>query len=138
VAVPDAAGGLVELKWLKSNDNGPSSEINYEIQVATDGGFQGIEAQIFSPAGTDAAEVYLAVSRYDKFWRLRALDVGGNLSEWSPPLAFRVTWNDGINHGSGDAKQGCGLAAASAAPWLPGILAALALLAGGMRKVRGR
>ncbi len=127
IQVPDPAYGAVRLNWIESTDNGPVAGIQYEIQVATDGGFLGIEAQLFSPSGTSEFPVTLTVSRYDKFWRIRAKDVGGNLSNWSAPLNFRVTYNDGIDHASGDAKKSCGMAAA-AIPALASALLGLAIL----------
>jgi hypothetical protein len=54
------------------------------------------------------------VSRYNKFWRIRAKDIGGNLSNWSAPKTFRVTYDDGFDHASGDAKKSCGFGAAAA------------------------
>ncbi len=122
IQVPDPNYGAVRLNWIESTDNGPVAGISYEIQVATDGGFLGIEAQLFSPSGTSEFPVTLSVSRYDKFWRIRARDVGGNLSNWSSPLNFRVTYNDGIDHGSGDAKKSCGMTATAIPALSSGLL----------------
>ena len=119
--------GYATLAWTESTDNGPVAGISYEIQVARDGGFIDIEAQIFSTAGTSSYPVQLTVSRYDKHWRLRARDVGGNFSQWSTPLAFRVVYDDKLDHGAGDAKKGCGMAA-TAAGSMTGLLYGLALL----------
>src|SRR5262245_33348018 len=94
IQVPDPVYGDVTLYWTESTDNGPVQGISYELQVATDGEFLNIEAQLFSTAGTNNYPITLTVSRYDKFWRMRAKDVGGNLSNWSEPLDFRVTYND--------------------------------------------
>ncbi len=135
IQVPDPAYGDVTLSWIESTDNGPVAGISYELQVATDGGFLGIEAQLFSTAGTDNYPITLTVSRYNKFWRMRARDVGGNLSNWSPSLNFRVTYNDGLNHSSGDAKRACGFSVGSGASSLIVALLGLALLA---RAGRGR
>jgi len=125
IQVPDPVIGAVTLNWIESTDNGPVAGISYELQVATDGGFGQIEAQLFSTAGTSSYPVNLTVSRYDKFWRIRARDVGGNLSNWSLPLNFRVTYNDGLNHSAGDAKKSCGMTAGV----LPGFGSALLGLA---------
>ena len=111
--VADPVKGNVTLYWQEATDNGPVSGISYELQVATDGGFNNIEAQLFSPAGTSSYPVTLSVSRYDKSWRIRARDIGGNLSNWSPSLNFRVTYNDGENHGGGDTSKNCGFTASS-------------------------
>ena len=111
IQVPDPDSGAVTLQWMESTDNGPVSGISYELQVAREGGFIDVEAQLFSTAGTSSYPVTLSVSRFEKFWRIRARDVGGNFSQWSPPLTFRVTYNDGENHGSGDAGKTCGFAA---------------------------
>jgi hypothetical protein len=125
--VLDPIYGEVTLNWVEATDNGPVAGISYELQVALDGGFNQIEAQIFSTAGISSYPVTLTVSRFDKFWRIRARDVGGNFSNWSPPLNFRVTYNDGIDHGAGDASKSCGMSAAFA-PALGGALLGLAIL----------
>ena len=106
---PTPGSGDIVLTWVESTDNGPVAGISYELQVARDGGFLDIEAQLFSTAGTSSYPVTLTVSRYDKFWRIRARDIGGNLSQWSNELDFRVTYNDGLNHSAGDAKKACGM-----------------------------
>ena len=79
----------------------------------------------------------LTVSRYDKFWRIRARDIGGNLSNWSQPLNFRVTYNDGLNHSAGDAKKACGMSALGS-PAIGSMILGLAILglAAGRRLVR--
>jgi len=137
IQVNDPVIGPVTLNWIESTDNGPVAGISYEIQVSKDGGFSQIEAQLFSTAGTSSYPVNLTVSRYDKFWRIRAKDVGGNLSNWSLPLNFRVTYNDGIDHGAGDASKSCGMNA-TAVPALAGSLFGLVILAGaaGRRMIR--
>ena len=119
--VPDPVYGEVTLNWIESTDNGPVSGISYEIQVARDGGFSDIEAQLFSTAGTSSYPVTLTVSRFNKYWRIRAKDIGGNLSNWSAPLNFRVTYNDGFDHASGDAKKYCGMTATA----VPGLGSAI-------------
>ena len=133
--VTSPASGLATLAWLESTDNGPVSGISYEIQVARDGAFLDIEAQLFSPSGTSEYGVTLSVSRYNKHWRLRARDVGGNFSAWSEPLIFRVTYDDTVDHGSGDAKKGCGLSA-GAFPSGLALLAGLAFAAACFRRKR--
>jgi len=120
-------GGMATLQWTESTDNGPVAGISYEIQVARDGGFIDIEAQLFSSAGTSNYPVYLTVSRYEKFWRLRARDVGGNFSAWSPPLTFRVVYDDQLDHGAGDSKKSCGMATAVGAPMGAAALCGLGL-----------
>jgi hypothetical protein len=135
IQVPDPVIGDVVLHWTESTDNGPVAGISYEIQVATDGGFLDIEAQLFSTAGTSQYPVALTVSRYDKHWRIRAQDVGGNLSNWSEPRHFRVTYNDGLNHSAGDAKKACGFGVAASPTLLAGVMG-LALLAGSLSRRR--
>jgi hypothetical protein len=125
--VADPVYGEVTLNWVEATDNGPVAGISYELQVAFDGGFNAVEAQLFSTAGISSYPVTLTVSRFDKFWRIRARDVGGNFSNWSPPLNFRVTYNDGLNHSAGDAKKACGMTAA-AAPAIGGALLGLVIL----------
>ena len=134
IQVTSPALGPVVLNWVESTDNGPVSGISYELQVSTDGGFLGIEAQLFSTAGTSSYPVTLSVSRYDKFWRIRARDVGGNFSGWSEPLDFRVTYNDGENHGAGDSSKTCGFTVSAAAPALSAALLGAALLAFAIRR----
>ena len=126
--VPDPYIGDVVLHWIESTDNGPTAGISYELQVAFDGGFLGIEAQLFSTAGTSEYPIALSVSRYEKYWRIRARDVGGNFSGWSAPRKFRVTYNDGIDHSAGDAEKNCGMTA-SAVPALGSALLGLAVIA---------
>src|SRR5688572_27493086 len=133
IQVTSPSAGPVVLNWIEATDNGPVSGISYELQVATDGGFLGIEAQLFSTAGTSSYPVTLSVSRYDKFWRIRARDVGGNFSGWSQPLHFRVTYNDGQNHGAGDSAKNCGFTAA-AAPALSAALLGAVLLGFAFRR----
>jgi hypothetical protein len=136
VQVTHPAGGPVTLSWIESTDNGPQSAITYEIQVSRNALFTSIEAQLFSTAGNTALEVTLAEARTDKFWRLRANDIGGNVSPWSNVQSFRVTFNDGVDHASGDAKKGCGFSAvAEAAGSLTAALFGLLLLAFAGRKV---
>src|SRR5688572_24767040 len=137
VQVTSPASGPVTLGWTESTDNGPQSAISYEIQVAHDASFNAIEAQLSSSAGNSAMTVTLTVDRDPKFWRLRAQDIGGNLSAWSNVQSFRVTYNDGVDHASGDAKKGCGFtAAAEAMGSLTAALLGLALLAYAGRRVR--
>jgi len=116
IDVHHPVGGYATLNWTESTDNGPVAGISYEIQVARDGGFIDIEAQLFSTAGTSSYPVYLTVSRYNKYWRLRARDVGGNYSNWSPPLIFRIVYDDQLDHGAGDAKRNCGFGTPAGAP----------------------
>jgi hypothetical protein len=138
IQVTDPSAGPVSLTWVESTDNGPQDAITYEIQVAREGGFGDIEAQIFSTAGNSSVGVPLAVDRNEKFWRLRAKDVGGNYSGWSNVRTFRVTYNDGANHSSGDAKRVCGFSAGAAVSSMTGALLGLAVLAmaAGRRLVR--
>ena len=134
--MPDPVYGDVELHWMESTDNGPVAGISYELQVAREGGFIDIEAQLFSTAGTSTYPITLTVSRELKHWRMRARDLGGNFSQWSPPLTFRVTYNDGVDHGAGDGGK-CGLMVGAGAPSLVVALLGLALLAqGGRRRFR--
>ena len=136
IQVTDPVVGPVVLSWAEGTDNGPVAGISYELQVATDGGFNGIEAQLFSTAGITSYPVNLTVSRYNKFWRMRARDIGGNLSAWSAPLTFRVTYNDGDDHGAGDAKKSCGFGVGSTPGLGLAILGLLVLGAGWVRRIR--
>ena len=137
IEVQDPVQGPVVLNWVESTDNGPVDGISYELQVARDGGFNDIEAQIFSTAGTSNYPTVLSVARDPKHWRLRAQDIGGNFSAWSPPLSFRVTYNDGVDHSAGDAKKSCGFGAAAApGSWSALLGMVLIGLAAGRRRVR--
>jgi Kelch motif protein len=127
IEVDNPVAGPVVLNWTESTDNAPVAGISYEIQVATDGGFNQVEAQLFSTAGTTSFPVTLTVSRFDKYWRLRARDIGGNISNWSQSLKFRVTHDDGFDHGAGDAKKTCGFSA-GAFPGLGGAVLGVAIL----------
>ena len=129
IQVSDPSAGPVTLAWEESTDNGPADAITYEIQVAREGSFGDIEAQLFSSAGNTSMDVDLTVSSSQKYWRLRARDVGGNLSGWSNVRTFRVTFNDGANHSSGDAKKVCGASAGAAASPMTGMIFGLAVLA---------
>ena len=134
VVVDHPVSGKAILRWTESTDNGPVTGITYEIQVARDGAFIDVESQIFSSAGTSSFPVELTVARTNKFWRLRARDVGGNYSAWSNPLSFRVVYDDKLDHGAGDTKKSCGFGAG--APAAPGalLLCLLALAAMAVRR----
>ena len=108
---PDPAYTSVTLQWLESTDNGPASALSYDVEVSRNADFTNIEAQA-SVDAVDQVAVILSVARDSKFWRLRARDVAGIQSPWSPALPFRVTFDDGIDHGSGDAGKACGMGAA--------------------------
>ena len=137
IQAPDPYFGDVVLSWVESTDNGPVAGISYEIQVAREGGFGDIEAQLFSTAGVFSYPITLSVSRYNKYWRMRARDIGGNLSHWSNSQFFRVVNDDHLDHGAGDAKKGCGMMVGSGATSLIVGLLGLALIAqGGRRKLR--
>ena len=91
----------------------------------------------FSTAGQSSYPITLTVSRYDKYWRMRAKDIGGNFSNWSNELHFRVTYNDGLNHSAGDAKKNCGFAAGPGGASLLVAFLGLALITtGGRRRLR--
>ena len=136
IQVTDPTTGPVTLYWVEATDNGPVAGISYELQVAKDGGFQDIEAQLFSTAGSTSYPVSLSVSRFEKFWRMRAQDIGGNLSNWSAPLTFRVTYDDGLNHSAGDAKKACGFAATAFPALGTGILGLAILGLASLRRGR--
>ena len=125
IQVSDPVSGQVQLTWNESTDNGPASAITYEVQVSRNANFSSIEAQVTSPAGITSETVTLTVDRNSKFWRLRAHDIGGNTSAWSNVQSFRVTFNDGLDHASGDAKKNCGFSVAGSSPG-----SAIALLIG--------
>ncbi|HZL73363.1 MAG TPA: hypothetical protein VFC86_12955, partial [Planctomycetota bacterium] len=128
IQVTDPFHGQVQLTWTESTDNGPADAITYQVQVSRNALFTQIEAQVTSTAGTTSETVTLTVDRDSKFWRLRAHDIGGNTSAWSNVQSFRVTFNDGVNHASGDAKKGCGFSATGSLGSLTAVLLGLAIL----------
>jgi MYXO-CTERM domain-containing protein len=77
------------------------------------------------------------VARTPKFWRLRAKDIGGNVSAWSNVNSFRVVFDDRIDHGGGDADKVCGFGvpAGGGAP-LSAVVAAALLAGAAMRRRR--
>jgi hypothetical protein len=134
VTVREEWGGPVRLEWLESTDNGPQSAIRYEIQVSRNASFSNLEAQLTSSAGNSALDTVLSVNRNSKYWRLRARDIGGNLSAWSDVRTFRVVFDDGVDHAGGDGKKACGFGAGTR-QGLPliALFAVLALAATGRR-----
>ena len=89
-----------------------------------------------SSAGNSSFDVVLSVSRTAKFWRLRALDIGGNASPWSNVRTFRVVHDDGVDHGSGDAGKYCGFGAAAAGLPITALLGLALLGATALRRRR--
>ncbi len=130
VVVPSLVAGDISFSWSPSTDNGPVSAITYGIEVALDDPAFGTIAASAGGIVPTNVTLNLATSRYNYYYQLNATDIGGNTSAWSAPTAFRVVGDDGINHGSGDAKRVLGCSSTAGPGPLTGTLAALALAAG--------
>lgn len=131
LSTPFEFADQITFTWIGSVDNGPSSAIRYEIQVSRDDTFSDIETTASHIAATSAS-LSVTVSRFTKYWRVRSTDIGGNVSSWSTVRQFRLTFDDQVDHASGDAKKNCGFSVAStgtsAIAWLIVVLAGLLVL----------
>lgn len=123
VRVFNREGDPIPFLWSTVTDD-RGWPVTYEIQVSIAGAFQE-PLQAVTTSGT-TTEIVLPpnVDNLAYAWRVRGFDDVGNPSPWSPPLAFEVYWDDGINHGAGDAARVCGFGAGagSAVPWLAAAL----------------
>lgn len=127
VNVPSLVAGDVPFSWTASTDNGPSTAITYQIEVAhNDSSFGSLAASQVGIVPTNVT-INLPVSRYDYSYRLRAQDIGGNVSAWSTVTTFRVVGDDGLNHSAGDAKKWMGCSSLAGTGSIAGALAGLAL-----------
>lgn len=133
VTIKSFGGAPVSFEWTSATDNGPSAAITYEIEAGTDASFATVEVSATGVSGLQTA-LFLAPMGAQRYWRARAYDVGGNAGAWSPVASFRVTLDDGIDHGSGDASKACGFSAGSAGSSAALALLALAIAAAGFRK----
>ncbi|MBI4566153.1 MAG: hypothetical protein HY716_15820 [Planctomycetes bacterium] len=124
VASVTPEGDSVEFRWQDATDNGPADAIRYEIEVSRNANFLDLETTVSNIAGP-SVNLDLAVSRFEKYWHVRAVDIGGNVSEWSSIASFRLVYGDDLDHGGGDAEKVCGISV----PPSPGHAGALGLAA---------
>ena len=104
---------LVTFTWTPSVDNGPGSALRYDVEVSRDSIFTDVESVALNVSATTAT-LSVTVTRFQKFWRVRSTDIGGNASEWSNVQPFRLIFDDQINHAAGDAQKNCGFSPAGA------------------------
>lgn len=132
VSSPFSAANVVRFTWAESADNGPSSALRYDVQVSRNNLFTDIETAATGLAVT-TTDLSVTVSRTPKHWRVRSTDISGNVSPWSNVQQFRLTFDDQVDHASGDATKACGFSVpgsgANAIGLLAAALAALAVLA---------
>lgn len=120
VPVGDPAEGDVTFGWTEGTDEGPA--LVHDLEIARAGER---EAFVTIPAGTGKAAIRLPVWGGIRTWRVRARDIGGNVSAWSEPLLFRVVHDDRINHAAGDGADSCAFGASPSASWVVLLLAGL-------------
>lgn len=139
VAVGDPREGDVAFGWTESSDDGPPSRLVYDIEITRWGNPLDPESVVSVPGGAGSATIRLPVSEDLRYWRVRARDIGGNASAWSPRLQFRVTYDDGIDHAAGDAAMPCSFGSAPGRPPIgAAALAAIVLAAGSILNFRPR
>ena len=79
-------GYSATLSWSASTDGG-SGVSGYEYRVATDS----VYGQIISNGTTENCSLTLDSLGYGSYyWQVRAIDISGNLSEWTPSKSFLV------------------------------------------------
>ncbi|MBI4566367.1 MAG: hypothetical protein HY716_16910 [Planctomycetes bacterium] len=132
VASASVDRGSVEFMWEGSTDDVPADALRYEIQVSPIWDFSEIEAAA-SEVSALSVRLSLTPSRFEKYWRARATDIGGNVSEWSDSAGFRLAWGDDADHGGGDS---CAFGAMSSrgAQGAGALAAVLALMALGLKR----
>jgi hypothetical protein len=74
--------------WLSPNDPGSNKIGQYHIQVDTTDEFKSVIIDVTSPKLTFAHENELALSKY--YWRVRGIDIVGNIGDWSSVWQFDV------------------------------------------------
>lgn len=134
VPVGDKGGGLVTFVVTPPADAGPAPLALWDFEAAKDPTFGSPDGSAYG-IGAPVATFYLTTSNQNYYWRARSTDSVGNIGAWSAGQAFRVVFDDSINHSSGDSKRTCGFAATGASGLAAGMLGLLAL-AGFGRKVR--
>ena len=100
------AGGDIRFVWQAVSDVGPAGVDYYEVQASLSAGFAILLGtdQFTQTQGT----LFLPTSDQPYYWRVRAVDNGGNASAWSTPILFLTKFDDGINHGGGDCATSAG------------------------------
>ncbi|MBI4565900.1 MAG: hypothetical protein HY716_14525 [Planctomycetes bacterium] len=99
-------GDHVEFSWMPAPEDAADPRLRYDIEVARDSMFRDVEASAAGLSGT-RIDLPLSVSRFQKFWRVRAKDKAGNVGPWGKFKRFRLVWDDGIRHSAGDGVGGC-------------------------------
>lgn len=127
-------GDPIPFLWTAVTDD-RDEPVVYEVQVSIAGNFQD-PLHTIETSGT-TAEVLLPpnVDNLSYHWRVRSFDDVGNPSPWSNVLAFEVYWDDGLDHGAGDAARVCGFGVPGGSSAMA-VLAALAVLAAAGWRVR--
>jgi hypothetical protein len=119
--------------WTPTTDpeGGP---VTYTIEIAKDGGFTDIEKVVTGIGDSEAVQV-LTISGLPvtKYWHVKAVDAQGQDSDFSKSAFFRMTLDDGINHGGGDCNISAGVAPGAL---IPGIFAAVLMAFGLARRRR--
>lgn len=130
VGVPPPSGEVL-FKWGPAVDLGPPGPITYRIQVSASAGF----AVTLADEVVSGFEhrVDLAVASQPYFWHVAAIDQAQNQGPYTPPIAFTVIFEDGINHSAGDCNISAG---AIPGPLIPAAMAALLLAYGLTRRRR--
>jgi hypothetical protein len=123
VPVGDPNEGDVTFGWTPGTDGNPG--VIHDLEIARAGSPTVREAVLTVPAGSGTATIRLPVWDGVRAWRVRARDIGGNVSAWSEPLEFRVVHDDRINHAAGDGVDSCAFGAPTAAPRLVLLLVGL-------------
>ncbi len=134
VLVPSLVSGDATLIWSAATDNGPPTAIRYDVEVAlNDPAFGTVTASANGLVPTNVT-FNLAVHRDNYYWRVRAVDIGGNLGPWSSVESFRVVGDDGLNHSSGDAHKALGCSAGAGASGTAALLGLGFAIAAALRR----
>ncbi len=136
ITFSDPPGGDLTYEWTDSIDNGPV--VTYELQVSY--GDPTFTTLYGSATGltTTTYDMYMAIQPGDYYWRVRALDIGGNPSNWSNLVVFKVLEDNHIDNGKGDGLFGDRLTCAASTPGRGGLLGALVLAGLALATLRRR
>lgn len=116
IVIADRNGGRVDFRWTASPDIGGASSVSYTIEVARNDPWFSDPALRMEGIMETGASGWLPNTRQPYYWRVRATDSVGNEGEWSVPARFDFVFEDGIDHGAGDANRVCGFGAAPSDP----------------------
>jgi len=123
-------GSDVLFTWGIAVDVGPPGPISYRVQVSASPDFSNNFADDVVPALEFRVPLNIAATPY--YWRVAAVDQGGNQGPFTLPISFLVIFNDPTNHAGGDCNISVG---AATGPLVPAAFAA-ALLAFGLARRR--